>query len=175
QRGYNPLTSNYLMLEINCAFDARKSKHSSVPTAIENKAILSVCSELYKGNDMIHIIASDIAWNNVSSGNKNNTPEQTTDNRKKCNQDLLNFEDRCRNKKPNKTSVQTPITEIEQNNNTTYETCENESDGKSENNTEKENESKCSEIQNETEKNTNQRAEKLKSVLRNAKNSKLNI
>ncbi|CAG8445532.1 8216_t:CDS:2 [Gigaspora rosea] len=60
RRGYNSITSNYLMIEIDCAFDAGTARHAGIPTAIENKAILSVCGELYKGNNMMHIIASDI-------------------------------------------------------------------------------------------------------------------
>ncbi|CAG8758350.1 37820_t:CDS:1, partial [Gigaspora margarita] len=53
----------------------------------------------------------DIEWNNVFLVNKTSTPEQATNNRKKCNQDLLNFEDKCKNKKIDKKPEQTPIAE----------------------------------------------------------------
>ncbi|CAG8836948.1 43702_t:CDS:1, partial [Gigaspora margarita] len=48
RRGYNPITSNYLTIEIDCAFDAGTTRHAGVPNAIESKATLSVCGELYK-------------------------------------------------------------------------------------------------------------------------------
>ncbi|CAG8557974.1 10086_t:CDS:2, partial [Gigaspora rosea] len=90
--GYNPITSNYLIIEINCAFDTGTARHSSVLSAIENKAIISVCGELYKVN-------------------KASTSEQATNNRKKRNQDLLNFKNKCKNKKIDKKAEQTPMAE----------------------------------------------------------------
>ena len=53
---------------------------------------------------MIHIVTTDIEWNNTYSANKSSTSslEQTTDNKKQCNQDLINYENRY---KKNKKSV----------------------------------------------------------------------
>ncbi|RIB25492.1 hypothetical protein C2G38_2165834 [Gigaspora rosea] len=36
-RGYNPITSNYLMIKIDCAFDARTVKHAGVPKQLKTK------------------------------------------------------------------------------------------------------------------------------------------
>ncbi|CAG8462073.1 6715_t:CDS:2 [Gigaspora rosea] len=36
-RGYNPITSNYLMIKIDCAFDARTVKHAGIN--VKNKKI----------------------------------------------------------------------------------------------------------------------------------------
>ncbi|CAG8827729.1 18475_t:CDS:1, partial [Gigaspora rosea] len=62
-RAYNPLNSYYVISEIACSYDAGNSRHISVPNAIETKAIMSVCGELYKGNNMIQILTSEIEWN----------------------------------------------------------------------------------------------------------------
>ncbi|CAG8557580.1 28732_t:CDS:2 [Gigaspora margarita] len=169
-RGYNPITSNYLMIEIDCTFDAGTARYAGVPNVIENKAILSVCSELYKGNNMMHIIASDIEWNNVFSVNKASTPEQVTNNRKKCNQDLLNFENKYKNKKIDKKPEQTPMAESATTNNKLN--CKDpidRSNNKSEDKIENKSNSEYDKQQDKTEKNNNSRADKLKSALRNAK------
>ena len=55
---------------------------------------------------MIHIVISDIEWNNTFSGSKSITPtlEKTTDNRKRRNQDLMRYENKY---KKNKKSIKT--------------------------------------------------------------------
>ncbi|CAG8694315.1 13966_t:CDS:2, partial [Gigaspora margarita] len=106
-RGYNPLTSKYLISEITCAYDAGSSRHSGIAKAIETKVVISICDELYKGNNMIKILASDIEWNYSYSRNLNNKQEQMTGNKKRHNQDLLNFEDKYQNKRYDKTKRET--------------------------------------------------------------------
>ena len=90
------MTSNYLTSEIACSYDAASPRHVGVARAIESKAIISVCGELYKGDNMIHIVTSDIEWNSIYLGNKSNPSplEQITDNKKRRNQDLVNYENR---------------------------------------------------------------------------------
>lgn len=168
RRGYNSITLNYLTVEIDCAFDAGTTRHAGVPNAIENKAILSVCGELYKGNNMMHIIASDIKWNNVFTVNKASTPEQATNNKKKRNQDLLNFKDKCKNKKVDKKPEQALVAEST-NNKLNYEEPMDKLNNESEDKIEDKPGSECDKQQNETEKNISSRADKLKSALRNNK------
>ncbi|CAG8834229.1 42413_t:CDS:2, partial [Gigaspora margarita] len=60
RRAYNPLTSHYVTSEIACSYDAGNSRHIGVPKAIETKVIMSVSGELYKGNNMIQILTSEI-------------------------------------------------------------------------------------------------------------------
>ncbi|RIB24815.1 hypothetical protein C2G38_2031587 [Gigaspora rosea] len=168
RRGYNPITSNYLIIEIDCAFDAETTRHASVPNAIKNKAILSVYGELYKGNNMMHIIASDIEWNNVFTVNKASTPEQVTNNKKKHSQDLLNFEDKYKNKKVDKKPEKVPVAEST-NNKPNYEEPMDKLNNKSEDKIEDKPGSECDKQQNKTEKNISSRADKLKSALRNNK------
>ena len=91
RRAYNPMTSNYLTLEVACSYDAANPKHIGVARAIESKAIISACSELHKGDNIIHIVTTDIEWNSIYSGNKSSTSfsKQITDNNKKQrNQDI---------------------------------------------------------------------------------------
>ncbi|CAG8495690.1 7499_t:CDS:2, partial [Scutellospora calospora] len=59
-RSYNLLTSNYLISEVTCSYNAGNSRHSEVAKAIESKAVISVYGELYKGNNMMQILISDI-------------------------------------------------------------------------------------------------------------------
>ncbi|CAG8838527.1 41588_t:CDS:2 [Gigaspora margarita] len=123
--GYNSITSNYLIIKIDCAFDARTARHASIPNAIENKAILSVCGKLYK--------------------------EQATNNRKKHNQDLLNFEDKCKNKKINKKAEQTLIAEST-NNKLNYEDPINRLNNESKDKIENKPNSEYNKQQNKAEK-----------------------
>ena len=109
------MTSNYLTLEVACSYNPNP-RHIGVPRAIESKAIFSVCGELHKGDNMIHIVISDIEWNNTYSGSKSNTPspEQDTDNKKRRNQDLLSYESRYKKNKPTKTEPQVKVEEKEE-------------------------------------------------------------
>ncbi|CAG8755020.1 37078_t:CDS:2, partial [Gigaspora margarita] len=45
-RGYNPLTSKYLIPEVTCAYDAGSSRHSGVAKAIETKVVISMCKTI---------------------------------------------------------------------------------------------------------------------------------
>ncbi|CAG8638985.1 17099_t:CDS:1, partial [Funneliformis caledonium] len=62
-------------------YDAANPRHTGVARAIESKAIISICGELHKGDNMIHIVTTDIEWNNTYLGSTSSL-EQTTDNKK---------------------------------------------------------------------------------------------
>ncbi|CAG8668202.1 10756_t:CDS:2 [Gigaspora margarita] len=164
RRGYNPLTSKYLILEVTCAYDAGSSRHSGVAKAIETKAVISVCGELYKGNNMMQILTSDIEWNYSYSGNLNNKQEQTTGNKKRRNQDLLNFEDKYQNKRSDKTKRET----INLDENKKSDQLENHIEDVGNNKTNDVN-SEQNESQDTSKKSANSKADKLKSALRNSK------
>ncbi|CAG8812963.1 7492_t:CDS:2, partial [Racocetra fulgida] len=70
RRAYNLLTARYVTSEVACSYDAGNSRHIGVQKAIESKAILSVCGELYKGNNMVQILTSEIEWNHTYSTSK---------------------------------------------------------------------------------------------------------
>ncbi|CAG8758188.1 16543_t:CDS:1, partial [Funneliformis caledonium] len=48
RRAYNPMTFNYLTLEVACSYDAANPRYTGVTRAIESKAIISICGELHK-------------------------------------------------------------------------------------------------------------------------------
>ena len=65
----------------------------SVSQELLNLKQLSLSATSY---NMIHIVTSNIEWNSVYLGNKSNPSplEQITNNKKRCNQDLVNYENR---------------------------------------------------------------------------------
>jgi hypothetical protein len=97
RRAYNPVTSNYSITEVACSYNSGNSRYASVAKAIESTAVFSVSGELYRGKNMVQIITSDIEWNNVFPATKTNdaSSEPGSDNRKRRNQDLMNYESRC--------------------------------------------------------------------------------
>ncbi|RIB26082.1 hypothetical protein C2G38_2030513 [Gigaspora rosea] len=102
RRAYDPLTTRYVTSEIACSYDAGSSRHIGVQKAIESKAIISACGKLYKGNNMVQILTSEIEWNHTYSTNKSNTflEKNMINFNKKRNQHLMSYEDRYQNKKP---------------------------------------------------------------------------
>ncbi|CAG8701352.1 31133_t:CDS:2 [Gigaspora margarita] len=101
RRAYNPLTTHYVTSEVACSYDAGSSRHIGVQKAIESKAILSACGELYKGNNMVQILTSEIEWNHTYSTSKSNMFFENMSNiNKKRNQHLISYEDRYQTKKP---------------------------------------------------------------------------
>ena len=61
----------------------------------------------------MYIVTGDIKWNNTYSGNKRTKPtsEKTMDNRKWCNQDPMNYENRYKSAKADE-KLQVKIEEI---------------------------------------------------------------
>ncbi|CAG8840742.1 30261_t:CDS:1, partial [Gigaspora margarita] len=96
------------------------------------------------------------------------TSEQATNNRKKRNQDLLNFENKYKNKKIDKKAEQTPMAEST-NNKLNYEDPINRLNNELENKIKNKPNSEYNKQQNKAEKNINSRADKLKLALRNTK------
>ncbi|CAG8756450.1 223_t:CDS:2, partial [Racocetra fulgida] len=70
RRAYNPLTTHYITSEIACSYNAESSRHIGIQKALEFRTILSVYGELYKGNNMVQILTSEIEWNYTYSTNK---------------------------------------------------------------------------------------------------------
>ncbi|CAJ0625402.1 2190_t:CDS:2 [Entrophospora sp. SA101] len=98
RRTYNPVTSNYSIAEVACSYNSGNSRYANVAKAIESTAVFSVSGKLYGGKNMVQIITSDIEWNNVYPATKTNnasSSEPGSDNRKRRNQDLMNYESRC--------------------------------------------------------------------------------
>ncbi|CAG8590352.1 12182_t:CDS:1, partial [Racocetra fulgida] len=126
---YNPLTTRYVTSEIACSYDAESSRHIGVQKALESRAILSVCGELYKGNNMVQILTSEIEWNYTYSTNKGNVfLENTSNSNKKRNQHLMSYEDRYQNKKPK--VQQTKVIVNENNEHSEEQNPTNESENK---------------------------------------------
>jgi hypothetical protein len=109
---------------------------------------------------MIHIVTSDIEWNNIYSGNRSSSssPEQITDNKKRRNQDLVNYESRYKNKRIIKTNQTSQIkaeekdkTEQLEETNEDHENTKESDDDKS---------------QTETIKNITTRSSKLRSAMK---------
>ncbi|CAG8705480.1 15266_t:CDS:1 [Cetraspora pellucida] len=150
RRAYNPLTTHYVILEVVCSYNVGNSRHIGVQKAIESKAILFICGELYKGNNMVQILTSEIEWNHTYSINKNDLSlENASNNSKKRNQLLMSYEDRYQNKKPK--MQQTKVIVNENNNHFEEKNPTNVDENKN---------------QNEIKDNTNSKSNILKSVMK---------
>ncbi|CAG8462048.1 8843_t:CDS:2 [Scutellospora calospora] len=90
-KGYNSLTLNYLILEVAYSYNAKNFKYSEVARVLELKE------------------------NYAYSENMTNKQEEINNNKKKQNQDLLNFENQYQNKKSFEKKKQKKIIKINQN------------------------------------------------------------
>ncbi|CAG8846339.1 29448_t:CDS:1, partial [Gigaspora margarita] len=135
RRAYNPLTTRYVTSEVACSYDAGSSRHIGVQKAIESKAILSMYGELYKGNNMVQILTSEIEWNHTYSTSKNNMFfENTSNSNKKRNQHLMSYEDRYQNKKPKVQQTKVIVNENINHSEEQNSTNENETQNRNDNN-----------------------------------------
>ncbi|CAG8853814.1 35469_t:CDS:1, partial [Gigaspora margarita] len=105
--------------------------------------------ELYKGNNMIQILTSEIEWNYAQQSGRNTISLLENVSSKKRNQHLMNYENRYQNKKPNLQQTKVTIDENE--------------DHREEKDLSKESGDKT---QNEAEENINSKTNLLKSAIK---------
>ena len=95
---YSPFTNTSVNLQIPCLYDTSTGRHAAVAGATKSPAIFTAVGELFKGQNLVQLICSDVEWSfaNLPSKNPKKSPSPTKSTR---NANLLKFEERYLTKK----------------------------------------------------------------------------